>query len=170
MTSPYIELLGIYQEACNRHDIEKCVALFSDDGEIVSGGESYVGTAVIRAAHEYDQASQTVVAFRDFEVQGNVVRCTFWNEHALSRAIGNGGMTGQAEFTFDGERIQKFHILPPDEAERERVMAQAGPAIKWLRANHPEAVARWSGFDRAAGEAVTALAALWRAHQQEGDG
>ncbi|HRQ40387.1 MAG TPA: nuclear transport factor 2 family protein [Chloroflexota bacterium] len=165
---PYIELLGAYQAACNRHDIEACVAMFTEAGEIVSGGESYVGTAVIRAAHEYDLASHTLVEFRDFEIEGNVVRCTFWNEHELSRAIGTGGMTGKAEFTFADGRIQKFHILPPDDTERQRVMAKVGPTFKWLRENHPEAVARWQGFDRAAGEAVTALADLWRAHQQEG--
>ncbi|HUM71794.1 MAG TPA: nuclear transport factor 2 family protein, partial [Chloroflexota bacterium] len=123
---PYIELLGAYQAACNRHDIEACVAMFTEAGEIVSGGESYVGTAVIRAAHEYDLASHTLVEFRDFEIEGNVVRCTFWNEHELSRAIGTGGMTGKAEFTFADGRIQKFHILPPDDTERQRVMAKVG--------------------------------------------
>lgn len=161
----YIELLKAYQSASNRHDIEACVAMFTGTGEIVSGGESYVGTEAIRAAHEYDLASQTLVEFRDFEIEGNVVRCTFWNEHALSRAIGTGGMTAKAEFTFSDGRMQKFHILPPDDTERQRVMAQAGPAFKWLRENHPEAVARWQGFDRVAGEAVAALADLWRAHQ-----
>ncbi len=166
----YSDLLGVYQEACNRHDIETCVAMFAHDGEIVSGGESYVGTEAIRAAHEYDLASRTLVEFRDFAVEDNVVRCAFWNEHELSRAIGTDGMRGTAEFTFTGGRIQKFLILPPDDAERQRVMTKAGPAFKWLRENHPEAVARWQGFDRAAGEAVTALADLWRAHLQADGG
>lgn len=142
--------------------------MFTDTGEIVSGGESYVGAEAIRAAHEYDLASRTLVKFRDFDIQGNVVRCTFWNEHELSRAIGTEGMTGPAEFTFEGDQIRKFHILPPDEAERQRVMAKVAPAFQWLRENHPEAVAKWHGFDRAAGEAVFAMAALWRAHLQEG--
>jgi hypothetical protein len=166
---PYIARLEAYQAACNRHDIDACVAMFMDTGEIVSGGESYMGTTAIHAAHEYDLASRTIVEFRDFEIQGNVVRCTFWNEHELSRAIGTGGMTGPAEFTFEGDRIRQFHVLPPDDAERQRVMAKVGPAFRWLRENHPEAVAKWRGFDRAAGEAVFALAALWRTHLQEGD-
>ena len=101
-------------------------------------------------------------------MQGDVVRCTFWNEHELSRAIGNDGMTGKAEFTIKGNHIQRFNILPPDESERKRVMEKAAPAIKWLRENHLDEVAKWKGFDRSAGEAVFALADLWRKHQQGG--
>lgn len=161
----YSSLLQRYEDACNQHDIENCVNMFTVDGSIVSQGESYTGTAAIRAAHEYDAGSRTLVAFRDFEVDGNVVHCTFWNEHELSRAVGNEGMWGKAIFTFQGDLIHKFDILPPERAEIERVMSKAAPAFQWLRENHPEAVAKWRGFDRAAGEAVTHLAELWRAHQ-----
>jgi hypothetical protein len=94
-----------------------------------------------------------------------VVRCKFWYEHELSRAVGTGGMTAPAEFTIMDNRIQKFNILPPDDSEGKRVREIAGPALKWLRENHPEAVEKWKGFDRAAGEAVFALAELWREHQ-----
>ncbi|MCB0034812.1 MAG: hypothetical protein KDE51_12355 [Anaerolineales bacterium] len=139
--------------------------MFTADGSIASQDESYTGTAAIRDAHEYDEASQTLVAFRDFVVEGNVVYCTFWNEHALSRAVGDGGMSGKAAFTFHGDLIYKFDILPPERAEIERVMSKASPAFKWLRENHPEAVAKWRGFDREAGEAVTTLAELWLTHK-----
>ena len=162
---PYASLLKKYQDASNRHDIEACVAMFTDDGLIEMGGESYTGADALRDAHEYDLGSQTSVEFRDFEINDDRVRCNFWNEHELSRAIGNGGMLSRAEFTIRDGRISKFNILPPNEAERKRVMEKAGPAIKWLRENHPEAVAKWNGFDRAAGEAVFALAELWRQHQ-----
>ena len=162
---PHVQLLQTYQAASNRHDIEACVALFTAAGSIEMGGEVYAGSQALRAAHEYDLGSQTLVEFRDFEVEGDLVRCTFWNEHELSRAIGNSGMTGQAEFTIQEGRIAKFNILPPGDEERKRVMEKAGPAIKWLRENHPEAVAKWKGFDRAAGEAVFALAELWRGQQ-----
>lgn len=162
---PHIQLLQSYQVASNRHDIDACVALFSEGGSIEMGGEVYSGREALIDAHEYDLGSQTLVAFRDFEIDGDLVHCTFWNEHELSRAIGNGGMTGKAEFTIKAGRITKFNILPPEDAERQRVMEQAGPAFKWLRETHPEAVAKWKGFDRAAGEAVFALAELWRTHQ-----
>ena len=168
MTSehPYAVFLKKYQDLSNRHDIEACVAMFTEDGVIESGGESYAGIAALRAAHEYDDGSQTLVEFRDFEIDGNVVRCTFWNEHALSRALDSDGMTGKAEFTIRDNHIYKFDILPPEDAERKRVMEKIGPAFQWLRENHPEAVAKWNGFDRAAGEAVFALAELWRQHQE----
>jgi len=167
MTSehPHAALLKKYQDASNRHDIEACVAMFTMDGVIVSGGESYSGVAALRAAHDYDDGSQTLVEFRDFEIDGDIVRCTFWNEHELSRALGSDGMTGKAEFTIRDDHIYKFDILPPEDAERKRVMEKIAPAFKWLRENHPEAVAKWNGFDRAAGEAVFALAELWRQHQ-----
>lgn len=166
---PYIALLERYQEASNRHDIEACVAMFADNGVIMMGGESYAGADALRDAHEYDLGSQTLVAFRDLEVDGDLIRCTFWNEHELSRVIGNGGMTGKAEFTIKDDRIHKFNILPPGDDERTRVMEKAAPVLKWLRENHPDAVAKWKGFDRSAGEAVFALAELWRKHQQETD-
>lgn len=163
---PHLALLRAYEEASNRHDIEACVAMFTPDGSIESG-ESYAGVDAIRAAHEYDLGSHTLVAFRDCEAEGATVACTFWNEHELARAIGGGGMNGKAVFTFRDGLIEKFHILPPDEADRTRFMALARPVITWLRENHPEAVARWNGFDLAAGEAVFALAELWRAHLRE---
>ena len=163
---PHIQLLQTYQEASNRHDIEACVALFTEDGSIEMGGDVYAGSQALWDAHAYDLGSQTLVEFRDFEKDGNLVRCTFWNEHELSRAIGNDGMTGKAEFTIKEGRIYKFNILPPGDDERKRVMEKAGPAIKWLRENHPDAVAKWKGFDRTAGEAVFALAELWRQHQE----
>ena len=158
---PHIARLQAYEEASNRHDIDACVAMFSADGSIELG-ESYTGADAIRAAHEYDLGSRTLVAFRDFVVDGDTVACTFWNEHELGRAIGTGGVTGKATFTFRDGLIEKFQIAPPDEAERTRFMELARPAFTWLREHHPEAVARWQGFDRAAGEAVFALAELWR--------
>ena len=163
---PHAALLQKYQEASNLHDIEACVAMFTEDGVIEMGGEAYMGSAALRAAHEYDLGSQTFVNFSDFEIHGDVVRCTFWNEHELSRAIGNGGMTGSAEFTIKDGHIFRFNILPPTDEERKRVMEKAAPAFKWLRENHPDAVAKWKGFDKSAGEAVFALAELWRQHQE----
>ena len=167
MTSehPYTVLLKRYQEASNRHDIEACVSMFTEDGVILSGGDSYSGVAALRAAHEYDDGSQTLVEFRDFEIDDDIVRCTSWNEHELSRALDSDGMTSKAEFTIRDDQIYKFDILPPEDAERKRVMEKIAPAFKWLRENHPDAVEKWKGFDRAAGEAVFALAELWRQHQ-----
>ncbi|MDA0246232.1 MAG: hypothetical protein OT477_22710 [Chloroflexi bacterium] len=167
MLNHYAALLNRYETLSNQHDIDGCVAMFAENGTIVSEGESYTGREALIAAHEYDQASNTQVAFRNVELMGDhMVRCTFWNEHELSRATGSDGMTGQAEFTFNGDFIETFNILPPPLEERQRVMQVIGSAFKWLRENHPEAVAKWNGFDRPAGEAIAHLAALWRTHQQ----
>lgn len=167
---PFIHLLQQYEQLSNRHDVDGCVALFRPDGMIVMGSETYQGEKAIRAAHEYDEASHTLVKFSNFEIddEANLVRCTFWNEHQLSRVLENGGMNGSAEFTFEEDKIQKFNILPPDDAERRRVMEKAAPAFQWLRENHPAAVAKWNGFDRAAGEAVTNLAEIWQNHLIDG--
>ena len=166
---PYVTLLKKYQEASNRHDIEACVAMFTEEGSIEFGGESYAGAAALRAAHEYDEGSHTLVEFRDFEVEGELVRCTFWNAHELSRAVGTNGMTTKAEFTIKEGHINKFHALPAEESERKRVAEKAAPAMKWLRENHPEVAEKWKGFDRPAGEAVSALAELWSQHQKAGE-
>jgi len=163
---PNVVLLKNYQQASNQHDVEACVSMFTDDGAIVMGDEAYTGGQALRDAHEYDLGSQTLVEFGDFEIDDDLVHCTFWNEHELSRAMGGDGMNGKAEFTIRDGRISKFSILPPSDDERKRVMEKAGPAMKWLRDNHPEAVAEWKGFDRAAGNAVFALAKLWRQHQR----
>jgi len=165
----HVALIKKYQQLSNRHDIDGCVALFADDGSITMDGETYTGVNALRDAHTYDLGSQTIVEFRDLEVDGDIVRCVFWNEHELSRAIGNGGMMGKAEFTIKNNRIYKFNILPPGDEERKRVMEKTEPAIRWLRENHLDVVARWKGFDKTAGEAVFELAELWRNHQQEMD-
>jgi hypothetical protein len=160
----YIKLMNDYEDASNRHDVERCTAMFTDDGEIVLNGDVFKGTASIRAAHEFDLASQTFVKFTDLKVQENVVHCTFWNQHELGRAIGDDGMTGSAEFTFDGERIKTFNILPPSEEERARFREKVGTAFKWLRKNHSDTLEKSIGFDRSAGEAIFTLAELWRTH------
>jgi hypothetical protein len=164
---PYIASLLRYQEVSNCHDIDACVSMFTDDGIIVMGGEIYQGVSALRDAHEYDAGSRTLVEFKDFEVEGDLVRCVFWNEHELGRVLKDGGITGRAEFTFRDGKICKFNILPLDEAERKRFMEIAASAFLWLRENHPEDVAKWKGFDLAAGDAVFRLAELWRGHLKE---
>lgn len=165
----YKNLLKAYEEASNRHDVEGCTAMFTADGSIVLMGDVFAGTDAIRAAHEYDLASKTFVKFLNPQVDGNVVRCDFWNQHELGRAIGDGGVTGGAEFTFEGERIKTFNILPPSEEERKRFMQIAAPKFKWLRENHPDLMAKSQGFDRSAGEAVFALAEILRSQQSQGE-
>lgn len=160
----YENVLKAYEEASNRHDIDSCVKMFTEDGSIILMGNAYSGVDAIRAAHEYDLASQTFVKFLNPQVDGNVIRCAFWNQHELGRALGDGGMTGSAEFTFEGDRIKTFDILPPSEKERIRFREIAGPALHWLRENHPDIIEKSMGFDRSAGEATFALAELWRKH------
>jgi hypothetical protein len=160
----FIRLLNQYEQLSNQHDIDGCVALFSPDGIIVMGGEAYQGEKSIREAHEYDRESRTQVRFSDFEIEENLVRCSFWNEHQLSRVIGTGGTIGTAEFIFQDSKIQKFNILPPDLAERQRIMEKAAPVFQWLRENYPDTVAKWKGFDSSAGKAIFELAELWQTH------
>lgn len=160
----YTKLLKAYEEASNRHDVETCTAMFTEDGSIVLMGDVFSGVDAIRAAHEYDLASQTFVKFLNPQAEGNVVCCAFWNQHELGRAIGDDGMTGSAEFTFEGECIRKFDILPPNESERLRVREKATPVFKWLRKHHSDIVEKTAGFDQSAGEAVFKLAGLWREH------
>ena len=95
---PYIELLKRYEQVSNLHDIEACLASFSPDGMIVAGSETYQGERALRDAHEYDEASRTRVKFSDFEIEGNSVRCVFWNQHVLSRVLGSDGMTAKADW------------------------------------------------------------------------
>lgn len=162
--STHIAVLQEYQGASNRHDIDACVALFTEQGRIEMNGETYQGPQALRDAHAYDLSSRTQVAFRDFVIEGPEVRCTFWNEHELDRVLGTGGTTSRAVFAFRDERIDCFSILPPDEAEQQRIRTQAGAAFRWLRENHPDVLAKWGSFDRAGGEVVFALAELWRGH------
>lgn len=160
----YENILKAYEEASNRHDIEACMKMFTEDGSINLMGNLYTGADAVRAAHEYDKASQTFVKFLNSKVDGNVIRCAFWNQHELGRAIGDNGMTGGAEFTFEGDRIKLFNILPPNPEEHARFREIAGSALKWLRENHSDIVEKSIGFDRSAGEATFALAELWRKH------
>jgi hypothetical protein len=165
--NPYIAVVQEYQEASNLHDINACVALFAEDGRIEMNGEMYQGLQALRDAHEYDLASRTQVAFRDFVAEGDVIRCTFWNEHELDRVVQSGGTTSSAVFTFRNQKIHTFHILPPDEDEQQRLRTQVGSAFRWLRENHADVVAKWGSFDRAGGETVYTLAELWRKHREE---
>ncbi len=164
-----IARLQRYQEVSNSYDIGAAVAMFTEDGMIEANGKQYSGQDVLRAAHEYDMASGTQVAFSDFVVQGDVVTCTFVTCDELDRIVGTGGMHTRAEFTFSDGRIRKFRSLPPEAQEVERHRQAKGRFFAWAREHYPEEVAKGFNFDYETGASLFKVARAWHDHHQARD-
>jgi hypothetical protein len=158
--------LKAYEQVCNQHDIAAAVAMFTADGCIEVQGKPYCGPALLRAAHEYDLASQTQVNFSDFVVAGNTVRCTVIYCDVLDRAVGLDGLHSQAEFTFCEGRIQRFLALPATAPERQRHRQAEAAFRQWAQTTYPEEVAKGFTFDYVSGASLCRVVQAWRAHQQ----
>jgi hypothetical protein len=158
-----VSILHAYQAACNRHDIDACVALFAEDGAIVDAGRRYAGSAAVRAAHEYDAAVGGRVAFEAFAGDGEAVTCRFVFQDELDRLLGLDGFHQRARFAFAGGRIREFAVLGAEAEEIARHRGHKGPFLAWATAHHPEALAKRRELDRAGGEAFVRLARAWDA-------
>jgi hypothetical protein len=164
-----IALLQHYQEVCNRYDIEAAVALFGDDGLLEIHGIVYSGSAALRAAHECDMGSQTQVAFADYRVEGEKVRCAFITCDVLDRAVGLDGRHMHAEFTIQNGHIVRFLSLPADEHERLRHAAAKQTFHMWARKHYPNEVAKGANFDYEAGASLTRVVQAWLSSQHQDD-
>jgi hypothetical protein len=159
--SDLIAVLEQYQDACNRYDVQAAVALFAKDGCIEVRGAEYCGWDALYAAHECDKGSQTQVAFSDYVVEGENVRCTFIACDILDRAVRFDGWHLQAEFTLRNGRIVRFVSLPPDEQERLRHSAAKHAFHEWARAHYPEEVAKGANVDYEAGASLARVVQVW---------
>jgi hypothetical protein len=163
--SDLIAVLEQYQAVCNRYDVAAAVALFAEDGCIEIRGIEYRGWGALHAAHECDRGSQTQVAFSDYVVEGETVRCTFIACDVLDRAVRLDGWHLQAEFTLRNRRIVRFVSLPPDEHERVRHRAAKHAFHAWARAHYPEEVAKGANVDYEAGAALARVVQAWHRRQ-----
>jgi hypothetical protein len=156
-----ITLLQHYQDLCNRYNIDAAVALFADDGSIEIQGTVYRGQVALRAAHECDMGSQTLVTFGDYAVEDERVNCTFITCDVLDRAVRLDGRHMHAEFTIQNGRIVRFLSLPADEQERQRHAAAKHAFHTWARTHYPDEVAKGANFDYEAGASLTRVVQSW---------
>ena len=97
-----------YFEADARRDVEGVVGLFTPDGEVVDEGETWQGTARIRAWRE-GPASRFVYTTELFDTtpDGNA-------QYVVTGRLKGNFPGGTAEltwrFTLEGDRISRLHI------------------------------------------------------------
>jgi hypothetical protein len=156
-----------YQEASNSYNIDAAVAMFAPGGSIEVGGKRYAGPDALRATHEYDMASKTQVAFSDFDLEGDMVRCAFHYCDELDRVVGLDGTTSKAEFSFQHSLIQAFVCLPASDEEMRRHREAKAPFYRWVRENYPEEVAKGFAFDYESGASLFKVARAWHDSRQE---
>jgi hypothetical protein len=171
LTTPadLVALLKAYEQVSNQHDIDAAVAMFAEDGCIEAQGKQYCGPAMLRAAHEYDLASQTHITLSDFAVDGNVVTCKVVYCDELDRVVGLDGMHSRAEFTFRQDRIRRFLALPAAEQERQRHRQAEAVFRQWAQEHYPEEVAKGFNFDYESGASLLKVVRAWRDRPQAHD-
>jgi hypothetical protein len=158
---PFITCLLHYQAANNAHDVTTAVAAFTENGIIEINGQISQGSQALYAAHEYDRGSDTQIKMADFEIEENTILCAFITENEFDRVLGTGGIRGRAVFTFEDNRIAKFHLMPPDEAEHQRIRGFLSPAMAWIREHHADKLAEGRSFDYKGGRVLYELAHLY---------
>jgi hypothetical protein len=157
-----IAWLRVYEDACNRYDIDAAVAMFADDGVLIFEGERIAGQAALRAAHEWDKRAHNQVGFCDYTLDGNSVRCTFVNCHELHRILGIDAIHRPAEVTFNHDHIQTFVLLAADPHDLQRFRQLSALFWDWARAQHPEELAKIGAPGAEGGSALFNLAHAWR--------
>jgi predicted HD phosphohydrolase len=134
-----------YQEACNRHDVAACLAMFAPGGQIHEPGRHHPGSDPLRDVHEYDRATNTQVAYSQYLVRDNSVSCRFLQATELDRLVGLDGLRRGAHFTFADGQIERIDLLPPSREEVQRHRVAKKEFVAWAKQHYPEDLeeARW---------------------------
>lgn len=179
MDHDLISRLQRYEQLCNVYAVDDVLDMFTDDGCIVVAGIAYCGKDTLRKSHEFDRGNRSQVHFSDFVLDPankNVVRCAFDMCDEMDRMAGLDGWHMTAEFTFSGNKIQRFLGLTPEMAEVERHQRAKRPFQVWAWRVRPTEWAKafafmpnkgFTGFDFELGALRTALAHEWRDSLQQ---
>ncbi len=138
-----IDLVESFQERVNQHNIEKIMAMFTEDAtfEIV-GFSKFAGKQQVKIIFEYDIGVNTNLEFINCKSEGNTVHCQLLERNDRLDAIGIRELKySSCILTFKDGLIQSFAAeIPPEFVEHNSKILKK--FIPWLTENHPDDYAR----------------------------
>ncbi len=169
-----INLVYLFQEAENCHNIDAVLSMLADDAQFeIVGLATLVGKEQIRTILEYDIGVNTELRFFNFRPEGNTVTCQVVERNDRLRAAGfDEVLYPSCSFVFRDGLIQKLTFSPEAGAIQnlEEVMRRFLP---WVQKNHPldysklfTPVGRFI-YNRENGERVVFLMKEWRASKRD---
>jgi hypothetical protein len=159
--SEQIGLIRVYESAANRHDVDACVALFSDDAAIEDHGRTARGAARIRDAHEHERACAGQIAIIEPVVDGSEVHCHLVYRNELDRLLDLDGVRKSATFVVRDGLIDSLVLDGDDDEANARRQNAMAPFQDWVRTYHPEAFTRMRSYDGPAGTVLVVAAQAW---------
>jgi hypothetical protein len=137
-----------YEEAANRHDWSKAVALIDDEAVVGLGGDlTLVGRESVRALHEWEGVLTTEIHYSDCAVADRTVTCRASEQNDFLRLARLGPVEYvSASFTFERGRIVRMTAELSEESDR-AVSGYMQDFLAWAGRAEPKATGSFLNVD-----------------------
>jgi limonene-1,2-epoxide hydrolase/Txe/YoeB family toxin of Txe-Axe toxin-antitoxin module len=169
-----INIVELFQEAVNSHDVDKVLTMFTEDAvfEIV-GLSKFSGKQHVKNIFEYDVGVNTELKFINCKSHGNTVSGQILERNDRLDAIGFGKLKyNSCAFVFRDNLIQSFTAeIPAEFVQHNSEVWQK--FIPWLTKNYPDEYSRMLTpegrfiYNRENGRDVVPLLRKWRQEQEK---
>jgi limonene-1,2-epoxide hydrolase len=169
-----LDLVDVFQNAVKQKDVDKVLAMFTDDADFELVGISrYLGKEQIRKVFEYDAGVNSQLKFINRKTEENTVYCQLIERNDRLSAIG----VTEAKFSsctivFRDGLIQNFSAtLSPKIAKHNTEIWQK--FVPWCKVNHPDEYSRIFSpdgkfiYNRKNGKDVVPLLRKWREQRKK---
>ena len=167
-----LDLVESFQEAVNQKDVNKALAMYTDDAEFeIVGISKYSGKEQIRNVFEYDIGVNTELKFINCEIHGNTVSGQLLERNDRLDAIGIGELKYSSwTFTFSDNLIQSITAeIPAEFIQHNNEVYQK--FLPWLTENYPDEHSKMFtpegrfNYNRENGAGVVRLLREWQKEQ-----
>jgi limonene-1,2-epoxide hydrolase len=169
-----INIVELFQEAVNSHDVDKVLTLFTDDALFeIAGLSKFLGKQQVKTIFEYDIGVNTELKFINCKVHGNTVSGQLLERNDRLDAIGFGELKySSCTFIFRDNQIQSFTAeIPAEFVQYNNQVWQR--FLPWLTENHPDEQSKMFtpagrfNYNRENGANVVRLLREWRKGQEK---
>jgi len=167
-------LVESFQEAVNQHNVDKEMAMFTEDAKFeIVGLSMFSGKKKIKNIFEYDVGVNTQLQFINCKSEGNIVRCQILERNDRLDAIGISELKySSCTFVFKDNLIQSFSAeIPPDSVRYNNDVWQK--FLPWFSENYPDEYSKMFTsegqfiYNRENGAGIVPLLRKWRQEQKE---
>lgn len=171
--SNLLNLVESLQTAVNRKDVNKVLAMFTDDAEFeLVGVSKYSGKEQIRNVFEYDIGVNTELKFINCKAHGNTVSGQLLERNDRLDTIGFGELKySSCTFIFRDNQIYSFTAeIPAEFIQYNSEVWQR--FLPWLAKNHPDEHSKMFtpegrfNYNRENGAGVVRLLKEWQKEQE----
>jgi len=170
LTTDLKDLHRRYMEASIRHDLKTLSAMMADDIVWKLGPWTFMGKKQALGPNGYDAGMETKLEYSHVIIKGDTVEFELIERNDELRAVGCGELHHYPRFVFEDGLVKRIESWKATEATPgfEECARRDEIFLKWVRENHPEAVAiLWDSknkpiFSRETGALTRKLANEWK--------